>query len=77
MTDPAEQPQRPLLRVVRGAPDDAELAVLTAVVAGMASNTADEEPARAHRSRWADRAALLRKPTMPGPGAWRAAGFPR
>jgi hypothetical protein len=66
-----EEPKRPLLRVVRGEPDDTELAALTAVVAALASRAAPAEEAP-NRSRWADRAALLRKPHRPGPGAWRA-----
>lgn len=71
-----EQP-RPLLRVVRGNPDDAELAALTAVVAGLASSAQPEPPAPPAPSRWADRAALVRAPLHPGPGAWRASALPR
>lgn len=71
---PAEP--RPLLRIVRGNPDDAELAALTAVVAGLAAATPQDRPPP-RRSHWADRPSLLRGPLRPGPGAWRAAGFPR
>ena len=67
---------RPLLRIVRGEPDDAELAALTAVVLSVASATAAATPEPASRSRWADRAALVRRPTAAGPGAWRASGLP-
>lgn len=71
----AENP-RPLLRIVRGTPDDAELAALTAVVAAAAS--AEREPDKPRRrSAWADRTALVRAPHHPGPGAWRASGLPR
>jgi hypothetical protein len=68
--------ERPLLRVVRGTPDDAELAALTAVVAGMAGRA--EEPAAVARPRswWADRSALVRQPLSAGPGAWKASGLP-
>lgn len=67
---------RPLLRVVRGTPDDDELAALTAVVAGM-SGRAQRTPAAApQRSRWADRSALVRRPLPFGPDAWRASGLP-
>lgn len=69
-------PVRPLLRVVRGTPDDAELAALTAVVAALAAGDSPE-PAPRPRSRWADRAALVRAPLPVGPGAWRASGLPR
>ncbi|TNC20675.1 acyl-CoA carboxylase subunit epsilon [Amycolatopsis alkalitolerans] len=68
--------EKPLLRIVRGTPDDEELAALTAVIAAVAA--APDEPSRDEpRSRWADRAALLRRPPRPGEGAWRASGFPR
>jgi hypothetical protein len=76
VTEPSGE--RPLLRIVRGTPDDEELAALTAVVAGIAaaggrgSTPVAEQP----KSRWADRAALVRQPLPSGPGAWRASGFP-
>jgi len=65
--------ERAYLRVVRGNPDDAELAALTAAVVALAS--ADEggggrEPRVA--SRWSDRGAMMRVPLRHGPGAWRA-----
>ncbi|WP_253866138.1 acyl-CoA carboxylase subunit epsilon [Prauserella halophila] len=69
-----------MLRVVRGEPDDTELAALTAVVAGLAAGDGgkggeggDAPP----RSRWADRAALVHAPPAPGPGAWRASALRR
>ena len=67
----APQPPRPILRIVRGEPDAAELAALAAVVAGLAAAPA-EEAAAEQRSAWADRAALIRGPLPHGPGAWRA-----
>jgi hypothetical protein len=68
--------QRPLLRIVRGTPEDVELAALTAVIAGLsAAGPVSETPAP--RGRWADRAALTRSIPACGPGAWRASGFPR
>jgi hypothetical protein len=68
--------ERPLLRVVRGTPDDAELAALTTVVLGVVTAGAATTPELASRSRWADRAALVRRPLPTGPGAWRASGLP-
>jgi hypothetical protein len=70
-----EETTPPFLRIVRGTPDDEELAALTAVLAGLA---AVPEPSvePAPRSRWADRAALVRRPLPFGPGAWRASGLP-
>jgi hypothetical protein len=65
---------QPLLRVVKGAPDDYELAALTAVVAGLAAATpAEDKPTP--RSEWANPARRVRRPLQHGPGAWRASGF--
>ncbi|WP_326568338.1 acyl-CoA carboxylase epsilon subunit [Amycolatopsis rhabdoformis] len=70
---------RPLLRVVRGNPDDAELAALTAVVAAAASAAAaasgSAAPAR-RTSWWNDRSAAVRVPVQAGDGAWRASALP-
>ncbi|HKN95608.1 MAG TPA: acyl-CoA carboxylase subunit epsilon [Pseudonocardiaceae bacterium] len=67
--------EQPLLTVVRGTPDDDELAALTAVVAGLTSATPPPAPP-APRSRWADRSALVRQPLPSGPNAWWASGLP-
>lgn len=74
MTEP--EPTRPLLRIVRGTPDDEELAALTAVVASVAAASGAPAPTRRQVSRWADRAALVRHPLPTGPNAWRASGLP-
>jgi hypothetical protein len=66
----------PLLRVVRGNPDDAELAALTAVVA-VAASTPDPEPKPPRRSWWGDKGMGVRQPPRPGEGAWRASALPR
>ncbi|ONI83762.1 acetyl-CoA carboxylase biotin carboxyl carrier protein subunit [Saccharothrix sp. ALI-22-I] len=65
----------PHLRVVRGNPDDVELAVVTAVVAGLAAGAGptEDEP---RRSAWADKSRLVRRALPRGPGAWRASGLP-
>lgn len=68
-----DAPARPLLRVVRGNPTPEELAALVAVVASRASVV---EPEPASPPPWASRAAGLRRPLTPGPGAWRASGLP-
>lgn len=68
--------QRPLLRVVKGNPDETELAVLTAMVAALASAPRATETEPRPRSSWADRARLHRPALRPGPGAWRASGWP-
>ena len=60
--------EKPLLRVVRGNPDDTELAVLTAVVSALAAAPApSDEPATP--SQWGK--PQLRQPLTPGPSAWR------
>jgi hypothetical protein len=68
----SEQPQRPLLRVVKGEPSAEELAALTVVVAALSQ--------RRRRRRttpvgaWAWNADLVRRPLQVGAGGWRAAG---
>ena len=64
---------RARVRVVRGAPDDVELAALVAgLVAASARSDDDDEPTT--RSMWRDRARAMRGDpvrTAPGPDAWR------
>jgi hypothetical protein len=67
-------PQQPLLRVVKGAPDDDELAALVTVVAALAGRSS---PAATAHSLWRDRGRNIRPPIGPGPGSWRASGLPR
>ena len=68
---PAGSTGQPLLRVVRGTPDEAELAALLAVLAARGGGT-DEEPMAATVGGWSDPAHRLRTPLPHGPGAWRA-----
>ncbi|MEW2499109.1 acyl-CoA carboxylase subunit epsilon [Amycolatopsis sp. CA-161197] len=68
---------RPLLRVVRGNPDDAELAALTAVVAAVAAASGGSPAPRRRTSWWNDRATRLGTSPAPGDGAWRASALPR
>ena len=84
MSTPEEQTpeqRRALFRVVRGEPDDAEVAALTAVLAAAASGnsatTGPAEPDTRGRSVWVDRTAAVRAPLNPGPGAWRTHYLPR
>ena len=73
--DPDTRSGGPLLRVVRGAPTDDEVAALVTVVAALASRRSDA--AEPPRSPWRNRARNIRPPIGPGPGAWRASGLPR
>ncbi len=74
-SDGTEGADRPLLRVVRGEPDPAELAALTTVVLAAANAAAPRSGAPSRPSVWADRSALVRRPLHPGPGAWRASSL--
>jgi acyl-CoA carboxylase epsilon subunit len=64
----------PFLRVVRGTPDDAELAALAAVLAGLSAAAHEDGPA--DRSAWSEPRAMLRRPHDHGHGAWRRSAFP-
>ncbi len=70
-------PPRPVLRVVRGEPDAAELAALTAVLAAAGGGSDDEAPDPTPTSGWARHVDLVRGPVDPGPGGWRASARPR
>ncbi|MGY5886036.1 acyl-CoA carboxylase subunit epsilon [Modestobacter lacusdianchii] len=64
---------QPLLSVVRGEPTPEELAALTVVVASLSQRHRPRRrptPVRA----WAERADVLRRPLLAGPGGWRASG---
>jgi hypothetical protein len=75
VTTPEER--RALFRVVRGTPDDVELAALTAVLAAAAASAGPAEPASAPASTWNDPVARLRGPVPVGPHAWRTSTWPR
>ncbi|MGP4021597.1 acyl-CoA carboxylase subunit epsilon [Saccharopolyspora sp. 5N708] len=73
--------ERPVLRIVRGNPDDVEIAALTTALSGLAATNAAAPPTRRQMSLWGDRAAGARhpagrRPLRPGPHAWRASGLP-
>jgi hypothetical protein len=65
----------PLLRVVRGTPDDAELAALTAVVLTLSADGPHGPPPATPL--WRDRSAAVHAPLVAGRGAWRASALPR
>jgi hypothetical protein len=56
---------------VSGSPTAEELAAVVAVLSA-ASSTAPAAQEQPVPSRWNDRAALLRRPLFPGPGAWNS-----
>lgn len=77
-TGSTEAQEQPSLRVVRGQPDEHEIAAVSAVLAGLTARGGEQQEAETarSRSRWADPAARLRQPLRPGPGAWRASALP-
>lgn len=70
MTGTPEEPLPPLLSIVRGTPTPEELAAVVAVLAARGGGGEAAEPAVP--SLWASKAAVLRRPLTPGPGAWAA-----
>jgi hypothetical protein len=73
VTEPDPVVARPVLRVVHGAPDAAELAALVAVVTAMAG--ADGSGADRPRSTWSAPHRMVRRP-LPS-GGWRTSFAPR
>lgn len=65
----------PLVRVVRGEPDDVEVAALAVVLAALAASPPPADPTRPP-SRWADRTTHLRRPLRVGQDAWRTSAWP-
>ena len=79
VTRPADNdqpPSQPLLRVVRGDATPEEIAALVAVLMGRSADNEAPSPARSAQGLWSDRAARLRRPLSPGPGAWRRSALP-
>jgi Acyl-CoA carboxylase epsilon subunit len=69
----ANEPARPMLRIVRGEPTPEELAVVTAIVTAAASAGGAAEPELPARGQWSDPAHQHRRSWLHGRGAWRAA----
>ncbi|QFU93288.1 acyl-CoA carboxylase subunit epsilon [Amycolatopsis sp. YIM 10] len=62
----------PLVRVVRGEPDDFELAAVTVVLAALLAAEPAAPVVPAPRSGWADRSHSLGFPAQHAPGAWNS-----
>ncbi|HUB22451.1 MAG TPA: acyl-CoA carboxylase subunit epsilon [Streptosporangiaceae bacterium] len=71
-------PDRPVLRVVRGDATPEEIAAVVAVLLSRsaAASGGGAPPARPAPSAWADRSRQLRRPLFPGPDAWRRSARP-
>ncbi|CAI9407376.1 acyl-CoA carboxylase subunit epsilon [Aestuariimicrobium sp. T2.26MG-19.2B] len=59
------------LRILRGNPDDAELAAVVAVLAAVGSTPPRETDDRPLAAGWKSYHRVLRRPLVPGRGAWR------
>ena len=72
MTEPDP---RPVLRLVRGSATPEELAAVVALVVARRGGPAAGPPAVVVPSAWRSSAGL-RRPVVPGPGAWKRSGLP-
>jgi hypothetical protein len=69
--------RRPLLRIVSGAPTEAELAALVSVLAGRASSASAATGSSGPRpSTWSAPWRRLRLPLQARPGGWRNSALP-
>ncbi|WP_214406739.1 acyl-CoA carboxylase subunit epsilon [Pseudonocardia lacus] len=75
--EPTPEERRALFRVVRGEPDDVEVAALTAVLAAVAASAGTGTAPAGPASTWTDPAARMRAPIAVGPHAWRTSTWPR
>jgi hypothetical protein len=78
----ATDPTEPGIRVVRGRPDDAELAALVAALLAAtapapAGAGASASASASARTPWSDPAWRRDTPLTARPGAWRLSGLPR
>lgn len=64
-------PANELVRVVRGDPDEVELAALVAGLFAAAAGLAADETEPAEQPPWSDHARRLGAAPAPGPSAWR------
>lgn len=70
----SDEPQRPLLRVVKGDATPEELGALVAVVAALGNG--GEPPAR-RTPEWSAHHRKMRQSLPHGPGGWRSSALPR
>lgn len=70
-----EVPQKPFLQVLSGNPDDAQVAALTVLFAGMASASASSEEAQQDRNQWGSLEERLQRPVSYNPNAFQNVNF--
>ena len=66
--------QKPFLRILKGNPDDVQVATLTALFAAMASNASGAQEQR-ERNMWGNVAERLQRPTTYNPAAFQNVSF--
>lgn len=71
----AEKPKKPLLSIVKGNPDDVQIATLTALFATMANNAANAAEPERERNLWGSVEERLSRPTTFNPTAFRNVSF--
>jgi Acyl-CoA carboxylase epsilon subunit len=76
-TQPEPGSVRPVLRVVRGAPTDDEVAALVVALLAATSRAGAAPAPGPSTSLWRNRSRNIRPAVSPSPGAWRASGLPR
>ncbi|APT84162.1 acyl-CoA carboxylase subunit epsilon [Corynebacterium aquilae] len=74
-TTPEEKPKAPFLTVLKGNPDDVQVATLTAVFATMANNAAGAKEGERDRNLWGSLEERLRRPMTYNPTAFRNVSF--
>jgi acyl-CoA carboxylase epsilon subunit len=62
----------PLFQITSGRPTADELTAVTMLLLTVAQSRTSDARAAQPMGGWADPALRLRRPLMPGPGAWRA-----
>ena len=74
MTDATEGEAGAEITVLAGSPTAAELAAITAVVTALAEELSDDALLEVGtvQSAWQRSQRALRRPLVPGPGAWRS-----
>jgi hypothetical protein len=67
-------PANELVRVVRGEPDEVELAALVAGIFAAVAGAGDDEAAAPPPAAWSDHTRRLGTSPTPGPATWRWSG---
>ena len=78
MSEPTAEEQKlvkPFLRIVKGNPDDVQVATLTTLFATMASNAAAQEQHERDRNLWGNLDDRLRRPLSYSPGSFQNVSF--